>query len=218
MSYVREHSYGKTYLTTQKFTDIITIMSAFSRFSVPSLEELPEDIRSRIAEVTERSGFTPNVLMALARRPDEFRAFFAYRDAIMDRGDGLTKAEREMIVVATSATVNCTYCLLSHGSSLRILTKDPYLSDQLTMNYRAAPLTKRHRAMLDYAVKLSLHPQEISDDDQEVLRELGFDDEDIWDISSVVAFFALSNRMVHAMALKPNSEFFNLGRFSGEGA
>ena len=193
-------------------------MSAFSRFSVPSLEELPEDIRSRIVEVTKRSGFTPNVLMALARRPDEFRAFFAYRDAIMDRSGALTRAEREMVVVATSAAVNCTYCLLSHGSNLRVLTQDPYLSDQLTMNYRDAPLSERHRAMLDYAVKLSLHPQEISDDDVEALTELGFDDEDIWDISSVVAFFALSNRMVHAMALKPNSEFFNLGRFPREEA
>jgi uncharacterized peroxidase-related enzyme len=189
-------------------------MSLFSRFSVPLLEELPEDIHSRIMGVKLRSGFIPNVLMALARRPDEFRAFFAYRDAIMDRSDGLTRVEREMIVVATSAMVNCTYCVLSHGSNLRLLTDGSPLSDQLAINYRDAPLSERHHAMLDYAVKLSLHPQEVTDDDHEPLKELGFDDEQIWDISSVVAFFALSNRMVHAMALKPNDEFFNLGRFN----
>ncbi len=187
-------------------------MSSISRFSVPLLNELPEDIQSRITQVNGRLGFIPNVLMALARRPDEFRAFFAYRDAIMDRSGGLTKVEREMIVVTTSALVNCTYCVLSHGANLRFLTDGSSLSDQLTINYREAPLSERHRGMLEYAVKLSLRPQEITDEDHETLARLDFDSEEIWDISSVVAFFALSNRMVHAMALEPNDEFFSLGR------
>ena len=187
-------------------------MEPISRFSIPALDEMAEDVRAKILAVEERSGFVPNVFLALARRPDEFRAFIAYHDAVMERAGGLTKAEREMIVVATSATVNCMYCVVAHGAILRVRAKDPYLADLVAIDYRRAQLSDRHRAMLDYAVKLSQTPQEVSEADDEALTAVGFDVEDIWDISSVVAFFALSNRMAHAMALVPNDEFFLLGR------
>ena len=187
-------------------------MAPVSRFSIPALDELPEDVAARIVAVGEKSGFVPNVFVALARRPDEFRAFVAYHDAVMGRAGGLSAAEREMIVVATSAAVGCTYCVVAHGAILRVRSRDPHLADLIATNYRSAPVSDRQRAMLDYAVTLSLTPQRVSDADHEALRAWGFDDEDIWDISSVVALFALSNRMAHAMALEPNDEFFLMGR------
>lgn len=187
-------------------------MNSISRFSVPSLEELPPDVRERIVAVGEHSGFVPNVFVALARRPDEFRAFVAYHDAVMDRESGLTKAEREMIVVATSAAANCTYCVVAHGAILRVRAKDPRIADLIAIDYRSASLSERHKGMLDYAVKLSQRPWEVSDADHQTLAGLGFGVEDVWDISAVVAFFALSNRMSHAMALVPNEEFFLMGR------
>jgi uncharacterized peroxidase-related enzyme len=187
-------------------------VTAISRYSVPPLEEVPADIRERILAVQERSGFVPNVFLALARRPDEFRAFVAYHDALMERDSGLTKAEREMIVVATSAARSCTYCVVAHGAILRVRAKDPHVADLVATNYRQAPITARQRAMLDYAVKLSLTPEEIVDADLAALTAVGLSVEDVWDISAVVSFFALSKRMAHAMALVPNEEFFLLGR------
>jgi uncharacterized peroxidase-related enzyme len=187
-------------------------VTTISRFSVPALEDLPADIQERILAVQERSGFVPNVFLALARRPDEFRAFVAYHDALMERDSGLTKAEREMIVVATSAARSCTYCVVAHGAILRIRAKDPNIADQVATNYRQAPITERQRAMLGYAVKLSLTPEEVVDADLAALTAAGFSTEDVWDISAVVSFFALSNRMAHAMALVPNEEFFLFGR------
>jgi uncharacterized peroxidase-related enzyme len=187
-------------------------MHPISRFSVPVLDELPDDVRRRIVEVSEKSGFVPNVFVALARRPDEFRAFVAYHDAVMERPGALSKVEREMIVVATSAAVNCTYCVIAHGAILRVRAKDPRIADRVAIDYHHADLSSRHVAMLDYALKLSLTPDRVTDADHEALAEFGFDAEDIWDISSVVAFFALSNRMAHAMALVPNDEFYLMGR------
>lgn len=190
-------------------------MASFSRFEVPTtdtLGSLPDDVRERIVEVQERSGFVPNVFLALARRPAEFRAFVAYHDAVMERDSGLSKAEREMIVVATSAERSCTYCIVAHGAILRVRAKDPLIADLVAANWRQAPVTERQAAMLAYAVKLSLRPEEVGDDDLAALGDAGFDDEDIWDISAVVALFALSNRMAHALALAPNEEFHLLGR------
>ncbi|HWD97183.1 MAG TPA: peroxidase-related enzyme [Acidimicrobiales bacterium] len=190
----------------------------FSRFPIPNLEDLDVDVREQIIAARERLGFIPNVHLALAHRPDEYRAFFTYRNAVMDREGGLSGVEREMIVVATSATVNCTYCVVSHGAMLRMRSGDPVLADKIAIDYRHAPLSPRQRAMLDYAVKLSIRPQEITEADRGALVAVGFDSDDIWDISSVVAFFALSNRMVHALDLAPNDEFFSLGRAAPEGS
>jgi uncharacterized peroxidase-related enzyme len=187
-------------------------MPQVSRFSVPELEDLPTDIRERIEAVAEKSGFVPNIFLALARRPDEWRAFVAYHDALMERDSGLSKAEREMIVVATSAARDCTYCVVAHGAILRIRAKDAQIADLVAANYRQVPVTERQRIMLDYAVKLSLTPEDISDADQAALVAAGFSIEDVWDISAITAFFALSNRMAHAIALVPNEEFFLMGR------
>ena len=187
-------------------------MSIISRFPVPDLEDLDDDIRTQILEARERLGFIPNVYRALAHRPDEFRAFFTYRNAVMGHEGGLSAAEREMIVVVTSANANCTYCVASHGANLRLLLGDPVLADKLAIDYRHAPLESRRRAMLDYAVKLSARPQELTESDREALIGANFSEEDIWDISSVVAFYALSNRLVHALELVPNDEFFSVGR------
>ena len=183
-----------------------------SRFPVPEVLELPEDLRTRILAVQEKTGFIPNVFLALAHRPDELRAFLAYHDAVMDSASALTKAEREMIVVATSAASNCAYCVVAHGAILRVRSKDPVLADLVAINHRSAALTDRQRAMLDYAVTLSTTPDRIGAADQARLREAGFDDEAIWDISAVTAFFALSNRMAHALGLQPNEQFHALGR------
>lgn len=187
-------------------------MAPISQFPIPNLEDLDDDIREQYDAARERLGFVPNVYLALAHRPDEFRAFFTYRNAIMNREGGLSKIEREMIVVVTSAAVNCTYCVASHGAMLRLYSGDPVLADKIAVDYRHAPLDPRQRGMLDYSLKLSLRPQEVDETDRQALLALGFESEDVWDISSVVAFFALSNRMVHALNLVPNDEFFQLGR------
>ena len=185
---------------------------AISRFPVPELLDLPEDLRTRILAVQERSGFVPNVFLAMAHRPDELRAFLAYHDAVMENDSALSKAEREMVVVATSAASRCTYCVIAHGAILRVRAKDPVLGDLVMANYRSAPLTDRQRAMLDYAVKLSTTPDQVGPDDHAALAAAGLDDEAVWDISAVTALFALSNRMAHALALRPNPEFHAMGR------
>ncbi|GAB4438010.1 MAG: peroxidase-related enzyme [Rhodocyclaceae bacterium] len=183
-----------------------------SRYPVPALGELPEDIRNRILAVQEKSGFVPNVFLALAHRPDEFRAFFAYHDALMEKASGLTKAEREMIVVATSGANQCQYCVVAHGAILRIRAKNPLVADQVAINYRKADITDRQRAMLDFALKVSQRAAEICEADFERLRSHGFSDEDIWDIGAVSAFFGLSNRMANLTDMRPNDEFYLLGR------
>lgn len=183
-----------------------------SRYPVPKLEDLPEDIRVRITAVQEKAGFIPNVFLALAHRPEEFRAFFAYHDALMLKESGLSKAEREMIVVATSAANDCHYCVIAHGAILRIYAKNPLIADQIAVNYRQADITPRQRAMLDFAVKIALSPQHVEEEDYARLREHRFSDEDIWDIGGIASFFALSNRMAHLVAMRPNAEFYSMGR------
>ena len=183
-----------------------------SRFPVPDLAGLPEDMRSRILAVQEKAGFVPNVFLALAHRPAEFRAFFAYHDALMEKEGGLTKAEREMIVVATSGANQCQYCVVAHGAILRIRAKNPLVADQVAINYRKADITPRQRAMLDFALKTSLEAQTIGEADFAALRAHGFSDEDIWDIGAIAAFFALSNRMANLTDMRPNDEFYLLGR------
>jgi uncharacterized peroxidase-related enzyme len=187
-------------------------MNTFSRFPVPELEALPQDIRERIVAVHTKSGFIPNVFLAWAHRPDEFRAFFAYHDALLDKKGGLTKAEREMIVVATSAVNHCHYCVIAHGAILRIRAKQPLLADQIAINYLNADLTPRQRAMLDFAVKVAARSHDVNDADLAALRAHGMTDEDIWDIGAIAALFALSNRMANLMALRPNDEFYTMGR------
>jgi len=183
-----------------------------SRYPVPELKDLPEDIRSRIVAVQEKSGFVPNVFLTLAHRPDEFRAFFAYHDALMEKESGLTKAEREMIVVATSGANRCQYCVVAHGAILRVRARNPRVADQVAINHRKAEITPRQRAMLDFAMKVAVESHAITDADFVALREAGFSDEDIWDIGAVAAFFALSNRMANLIAMRPNDEFYLLGR------
>ena len=183
-----------------------------SRWPVPSLDTVPADVRKRIEAVQEKSGFVPNVFLALAHRPDEFRAFFAYHDALMEREGGLTKADREMIVVATSAANDCLYCVVAHGAILRIRARDPYLADQVAVDYSKADISERQRAMLDVAVKLAVRPADVSEADLDGLRAHGFDDDDIWDIGAITALFALSNRVAHFAAMRPNNEFFSMGR------
>nr|MBF0682793.1 peroxidase-related enzyme [Pseudomonas sp.] len=191
---------------------------ALSRFPIPELSTLPQDLRDRILAVQEKSGFIPSVFLALAHRPDEFRAFFAYHDALMERESGLTKGEREMIVVATSSANQCLYCVVAHGAILRIREKAPLLADQLATNYRKADITPRQRAMLDYAMKVSQRAFEIDDGDFETLQAHGFSQDDIWDIGSVAAFFGMSNRLANAMSLRPNEEFHLMGRIPKEKA
>ncbi|MCP9626260.1 peroxidase-related enzyme [Rhodopseudomonas palustris] len=185
---------------------------AVYRFPVPPLAEMPDDIRSRIEGVQEKSGFVPNVFLALAARPDEFRAFFAYHDALMEKDSGLSKAEREMIVVATSAANQCQYCVVAHGAILRIRAKNPLIADQIATNYRKADITPRQRAMLDFAMKVSREAETVGDSDFDALKTHGFTDDDIWDITAVAAFFALSNRMANVTAMRPNDEFYLMGR------
>ena len=185
---------------------------AVSRYSIPALADLPDDIRTRILAVHEKSGFIPNVFLVLARRPDEFRAFFAYHDALMDRPGNLTKAEREMIVVATSSANQCHYCVVAHGAILRIRAKDPLIADEIAANYRKANITPRQMAMLEFAMKVSRRAHAIGDDDFARLAEHGFDAEDAWDIAAIASFFALSNRMANTTDMRPNDEFYTLGR------
>jgi len=183
-----------------------------SRFAVPALADLPEDVRARILAVQEKSGFVPNVFLALARRPAEFRAFFAYHDALMDKPGGLTKAEREMIVVATSGANHCQYCVVAHGAILRVRAKHPLVADQVATNYRKADITPRQKSMLDFAMKVALASHEVEDADFDALRQAGFADDDIWDIAAIAAFFALSNRMANFTSMRPNDEFYLMGR------
>lgn len=187
-----------------------------SRFPVPELKDLPDDIRERIMAVQEKSGFVPNVFLALAHRPDEFRAFFAYHDALMEKEEGLSKGEREMIVVATSGLNQCIYCVVAHGAILRIREKNPYLADQVATNYRKADITDRQKAMLDFAAKVSLNAHEVNDADFDKLRKHDFSDDDIWDIGAIAAFFSLSNRMANVTTMRPNDEFYLLGRVPKE--
>ena len=183
-----------------------------SRYPVPALDDLPADLQERILEVQAKTGFIPNVFLVLAHRPDECRAFFAYYDALMLRDGGLTKAEREMIVVATSAANACPYCVVAHGAVLRIFAKNPILADQLAVNYRHADVTQRQRAMLDFAVKMARRPEEIEEADVQSLRGEGFSDEDIWDIGAIAALFAMSNRLAHLTNMRPNEAFYAMGR------
>ena len=182
------------------------------RFPTPALDKLPEDIRTRIMGVQEKSGFVPNVFLSLAYRPDEFRAFFAYHDALMEKDSGLTKAEREMIVVATSAANQCHYCVIAHGAILRIRAKNPTIADQIAVNYRKADITPKQRAMLDFAMKVSRSAETIGEQDFAEVSSHGFSDDDIWDITAISAFFALSNRMANVTNMKPNDEFYMMGR------
>jgi len=183
-----------------------------SRFPVPSLNEMPEDIRARIEQVQAKAGFIPNVFLALAHRPEEFRAFFAYHDALMEKPGGLSKAEREMIVVATSSANQCHYCVIAHGAILRVRAKNPYIADQLAINYRKSDITARQKAMLDFALKVALEPFLIGEPDFEVLKVHGFNQDDIWDIGAITAFFAMSNRLANLSDMRPNDEFYSLGR------
>lgn len=183
-----------------------------SRFPVPDLASLPEDIRTKLVAVQAKAGFIPNVFLALAHRPEELRAFFAYHDALMEKDGGLTKAEREMIVVATSGANECQYCVVAHGAILRIRAKDPLIADQIAINYRKADITPRQMAMLAFAMQVALHAATIGDEDLDDLREHGFSDEDVWDIGAIAAFFALSNRMANLTSMRPNDEFYLMGR------
>jgi len=187
-------------------------MTAISRFPIGDLADLPSDIRERIEPIAERSGFVPNIFVGLIHRPAELRAFLDFHDALMERDSGLSKAEREMIVVATSAANDCLYCVVAHGAILRVRAKDAQISDRIVANWRSAPVTARQKSMLAFAVKLARAPEELDDHDFTALRSHGFTEDDIWDIGSITALFALSNRMAHLMDLQPNDEFFALGR------
>jgi uncharacterized peroxidase-related enzyme len=183
-----------------------------SRFPVPELADLPDDIRERILAVQEKAGFVPNVFLTLAHRPDEFRAFFAYHDALMEKESGLSKADMEMIIVTTSGANNCLYCVVAHGAVLRIRAKDPLVADQVAVNYRKADITERQKAMLGFAMKVCEGAQSVGDDDYADLHAHGFSDEDIWDIGAITAFFGLSNRMANMISMRPNDEFYMMGR------
>jgi len=183
-----------------------------SRFPVPSLEQIPEDLRNRIVEIQEKTGFVPNVFLTLAHRPEELRAFMAYHDTLMDGDSGLSKAEREMIVVATSALNDCQYCVIAHGAILRIRARNPLLSDQVAINYQKADLTMREDAMIEFALKVASSSGALSDEDIAKVRAQGFSMEDVWDIGAITAFFALSNRMANLTSMRPNDEFFSMAR------
>ncbi len=183
-----------------------------SRYPLAEIKDVPDDIREQILKVQEKAGFIPNVFAALARRPAEFRAFFAYYDALMLKENALSKAEKEMIVVATSSANNCVYCVVSHSAMLRIYSKQPLLADQVAVNYRKADLMPRQRAILDFAMKVATESHKISDDDFAALKNHGFNDDDAWDIGAIAAFFALSNRMANMTGMMPNAEFYSMGR------
>ena len=183
-----------------------------SRYPVPSFVDVPDDLRQRFLEVQDKAGFVPNVFLALAHRPDECRAFLAYHDALMLRDSGLSKGEKEMIVVATSGANHCLYCVVAHGAILRIYEKQPLLADQVAVNHRKADISPRQQAMLDFAIKVCLHSHEVVEADFETLRAHGFSDEDIWDIGAITALFGLSNRMANLISLRPNDEFYLMGR------
>ena len=191
--------------------------SSISRFPTPELKDLPDDIRETILSVQEKAGFVPNVFLTLAHRPAEFRAFFAYHDALMLKETGnLTKADREMIVTTTSAKNDCLYCVVAHGALLRIYAKNPLLADQVAINHLKADITPRQKAMLDFAVKVCLDSAAVSEADYAPLHAHGFDDEDIWDIATITAFFGMSNRIANAIGMRPNTEFYLMGRLPRE--
>jgi len=183
-----------------------------SRFSIPSLDSLPTDVRQKIAEVQEKAGFVPNVFLTLAHRPDEFRAFVAYHDALLLRESGLTKGEKEMIIVATSGANNCLYCVVAHGAILRVYEKNALVADQVAVNYRKADITPRQKAMLAFAMKVCTDSASLGEADFAALREHGFSDEDSWDIAAITALFGLSNRMANVASMRPNDEFYLMGR------
>jgi len=183
-----------------------------SLFPLPDINTLPDDLKKKILDIQDKSGFIPNVFLALAHRPEEFRAFFSYHDALMNKESGISKGEREMIVVATSALNECLYCVVAHGAILRIREKNSLIADQLATNYKKADITDRQRAMLDFAVKVSRHANTISDEDIQALAQHGFSDQDVWDIGSIAAFFALSNRLANMANIRPNEEFYHMGR------
>ena len=184
-----------------------------SRYPVPELKDLPEDLRTRILEVQDKAGFVPNVFLALAHRPAEWRAFMAYHDALLLKETGsLTKGEREMIVTTTSAANHCLYCVVAHGAILRIYEKKPLVADQVAVNHRKADISPRQRAMLDFAMKVCLRAHEVDEADFAALRPHGFSDDDIWDIAAITAFFGLSNRMANVIGMRPNDEFYLMGR------
>ncbi len=183
-----------------------------SRFDLPKLADLPSDVRERIEAVQEKSGFVPNVFLVLARRPDEFRAFFSHHDALMEKDSGLSKAEREMIVVATSSANACQYCVVAHGAILRIRAKNPLLADQIAVNYLKADITPRQKAMLDFAMQVALESGTVEQEDLDALAEHGFSEDDVWDIGAIAAFFAMSNRLANLTAMRPNDEFYAMGR------
>jgi len=189
---------------------------AISRFPVPGLKDLAPDVRERILAVQEKAGFVPNVFLALAHRPEEFRAFFAYHDALMEKEGGLSKAEREMIVVATSGANRCQYCVVAHGAILRVRARNPLIADQVAVNYLKADLAPRQRAMLDFAMKVSLAAHEVNEADYEALDKAGFSREEAWDIGAIAAFFAMSNRLANMSSMRPNDEFYLMGRVPKE--
>jgi len=183
-----------------------------SKFPIPDINDLPEDIKERVLAVQEKAGFIPNVFLALAHRPDECRAFFAYHDALMEKDSGLSLAEREMIVVTTSGANHCLYCVVAHGAVLRIRAKNPLIADQVATNYRKADISAREMAMLDFAIKVCESGSMVDDSDYKKLHAHGFSDEDIWDIGAITAFFGLSNRMANVTGMRPNDEFYTMGR------
>ena len=183
-----------------------------SRYPIPDINSLPEDLKQKILDVQEKAGFIPNVFLTLAYRPEECRAFFAYHDALMERESGLTQAEKEMIIVATSNKNQCLYCVVAHGAILRIRAKDPLIADQVATNYKKADITPKQIAMLDFAMKVSNQASDICDQDFETLRKQGFTDDDIWDIAGITAFFGLSNRMTYFTSMRPNNKFYTMGR------
>lgn len=187
-------------------------MSEVSRFGVVELADFPPDLRERVGVIADRAGFVPNIFRALARRPRELRAFLDYHDALMDSDNGLSKAERELVVVATSGANHCTYCVVAHGAILRIRSRDPHLADQVATNPWSAPLDQRRRAIVDLALVLATRSAELSDEHLHRARSAGLSDDEIWDVGAITALFALSNRLAHLMALRPNTEFFTLGR------
>lgn len=188
-------------------------MNSISRFPVPELVDIPEDLRTRMLDVQAKAGFIPNVFLTLAHRPDECRAFFAYHDALMlKETPALNKAEREMIVVTTSGANDCVYCVVAHGAILRVYTKNPRIADQVAINHRKAEISPKQRAMLDFALKVCLHSNEIDEPDFAALRDHGFTDDDIWDIGSITAFFGMSNRLANMSSMRPNDEFYLMGR------
>ncbi len=183
-----------------------------SRFGVVDLSDLPEDLRARIGAIAEKSGFVPNVFLGLGHRPAELRAFLDYHDALMDSDDGLSKAERELVVVATSGANHCTYCVVAHGAILRIRSKDAHLADHVSTNPWSADLDERGRAIVDLALSLAVDSAAFSDDDVEAATDAGLTEREIWDVGAITAFFAMSNRLAHLMALRPNDEFYLMGR------